>query len=440
MAIRTFRKGQEIKYQYKKTGLFPMRFTSSISALGIQGEADFTQLQAIENLDEKFYKILENGFKNCIQLTSVTFNQSLSALDSSAFENCRSLKSIAFSPSMRSIGDSSFKNCQMLQSASFTWFDEEAPSSLAAASTQLTSIGSDVFTNCNRLSALVCPSSITSTVQIDANAFRGASFSQVTLLGIPSSSSQDIARSKVFGLAKDCTIYTSDQSKFRYYQTIGTCVQDTTYQPYGSIGVPTIGKTKLRKLFKFDKDAVQWCIDPTSRTGASASKFPSVTCPIIVVYLDLKTSPLSKKFLDDVLEDSQFQKSLKTVLNCYLFVLSRDNQIEWNDSADQNLVYFRNTLSQGKKVEQEFVSLNFYYGQNFSSATTASTTPAEVIQLLQAGAQSAGFDSFDYEPFDIKLEDPYVEVVPSGSGTAQDGCTPWWWTGNGIQSIPDWSV
>ena len=64
------------------------------------------------------------------------------------------------------------------------------------------------------------------------------------------------------------------------------------------------------------------------------------------------------------------------------------------------------------------MSLNFYYGSNFSTTTTISTNPSEVLELLKTGAERTGFKKFDYSKFDIKLEEPYVETIPSGSGSA----------------------
>lgn len=419
-----------------------MRFPNSISSLGIQSTSQiFRQLQEIQNFDDKFYKILNNGLANCTLLSSVTFNQSITALEDNSFDNCPSLTSLTLPSSLQSIGNYCFKGCTNLQILGFEWLDEEIdPSITTAGVSQLASLGSSVIANCPKLNGIVVPASINNVSKIDTNAFKDSSLNQVTFLGLPSSQIQAIQSNQVFGLCRNCTIFTSDSKKYTYSTTANIATIDNSYNEYGSVKNATLGNTRLRKFFKFEKDIAQWCVDPSTRTGTSATKFPQVACPIIVAYGDFKTSAISKLFLSNVIENQQFQKSLQTSVNCYLFVLSRSGQIERNNSVDQNLLYFRNTLNDGKSFSRPFVSLNFYYGTNFSSVTTGSTNPTEVLQLITTGAQKTGFSSFQYEPFDIKLEEPYVETIPTGAASAQAGYVPWWWTGSSATSLPTWTV
>ena len=212
-----------------------MRFTNTISALGIQATDSFRQLQAIENLDEKFYRVLENGFKNCTQLSSVTFNQSLTALDPSSFENCIALKQLTLPSSLKTIGASCFKGCNNLQMASFDWFDEEIPDGSTATASQLASLGAEAFGSCSRLNGIVVPASVTSTSQIASTAFKDSNISQVTFLGIPSSANETIKSTEVFGNSKNCIFFTSDAKKFVYSAQAKSITQDTSYNLYGSM-------------------------------------------------------------------------------------------------------------------------------------------------------------------------------------------------------------
>lgn len=441
MSIRTYSKGQSVEYQYKKTGSFALRMSDNISALGIQSDKNFIQLESVENFNKNLYKIREDGFKNCTNLKSVNFSQvGIDALSASSFENCVSLSSLILPTSIRDIGEKCFKNCAELKILSFRWHDEEMNDSGVSLESQLTAFGEEALAGCSNIDGIAFPTSINDVSKIDPLALKDSAVNRVIFLGLPSSEIETIASSKVFGLSRDCILFTSDQKKYKYSAQTESVLEEPEYDPYGTLKTPTAGRTAMKKFFRFSSDVIKWCIDPSSRSGKDAQTFPQVPCPVIVAYCDLKTSVISQKFLENVILDSQFQKQLKSQANCYLFLLSRNGIVDVGSTADPDLAYFRSTLNAGKQIQKPFVSLNFYYKDYFSTTTTTSTNPHDILNLILEGSQRTGFKDFDAEPFDLKLEEPYVETVPTTTPKAKSGYTPWWWNGSSVQSVSEWSI
>ena len=418
-----------------------MRFPNSISAVGIKCETKFQQLVSIENIDQKFYEILENGFQNCTNLTSVSFNGGLSSLNDYAFFNCPSLPSVVFPTCLKTIKSRVFKQCSTLGSVSFQWFDEEANEQSSLPSDfQLSYLGEEVFDVCPQLNSIVFPTSLSSQQCFASTAFKGSSIQSITFLGIPSQSeaASFLVQSKMLGIDHDCSIVFSDQRKFLYSNSVNTLIEDFSYKPHGSLGYATIGYMRLRKPYLFSSDAMKWIIDPSTR-DQTTSKFPDVPCPVIVMYGDFLTSSTSRIFLSEVIEAKEFQKQLESTINCYVLVLSRDGLVDLNSSSSNDLYYFRKELNAGKAIQRSFMSFNFYYKGNFTSLTTATTSIPDVIKLIQDGASQTGFDGFQFEDFDIKLEPPYDEQIASGSPKVdQKHVNPWWWDGSSAMPIPDW--
>lgn len=418
-----------------------MRFPNSISAVGIKCETKFQQLVSIENIDQKFYEILENGFQNCTNLTSVSFNGGLSSLNDYAFFNCPSLPSVVFPTCLKTIKSRVFKQCSTLGSVSFQWFDEEANEQSSLPSDfQLSQLGEEVFDTCPQLNSIVFPTSLSSQQCFASTAFKGSSLQNITFLGIPSQSetASALVSSKMLGIGQDCSIVFSDQRKFLYSSSVNTLIEDFSYKPHGSLAHATIGYIRLRKPYLFSANSMKWIIDPSTR-DQTTSKFPNVPCPVIVMYGDFLTSSTSRRFLSEVIEAKEFQKQLENTVNCYVLVLSRDGLVDLNSSSSNDLYYFRKELNAGKAIQRSFMSLNFYYKDSFTSLTTTTTSIPDVIKLIQEGASQTGFDSFQFEDFDIKLEAPYDEQIASGSPKADKNYViPWWWNGSTAMTIPEW--
>ena len=112
------------------------------------------------------------AFKNCENLTSVTFEEGskCTSIGSSAFYYCRSLTSITIPTSVTSIGSVAFSWCTSLTSITF----EEG--------SKCTSIGTSAFYNCTSLTSITIPSSVTT---IGDGAFSWCT--SLTSITIPSS-------------------------------------------------------------------------------------------------------------------------------------------------------------------------------------------------------------------------------------------------------------
>ena len=59
------------------------------------------------------------AFSNCNNLTSFTFNNSISSIGGKAFYECKSLTNVTISSSVTQIGESAFRGCSELISITF---------------------------------------------------------------------------------------------------------------------------------------------------------------------------------------------------------------------------------------------------------------------------------------------------------------------------------
>ena len=97
----------------------------------------------------------DNAFNSCSKLTSVTIGNGVTSIGGSAFSGCSSLTSVTIGNGVTSIGNSAFSNCSSLTSIVI-------PDSV-------TNIGGSAFYNCSGLTSIVIPDSVTS---IGVGAFR----------------------------------------------------------------------------------------------------------------------------------------------------------------------------------------------------------------------------------------------------------------------------
>ena len=104
------------------------------------------------------------AFRGCSGLTSITFANSVTSINSGAFENCSSLTSITIPNSVTSINSGAFRGCSSLASVTI-------PNSV-------TSIGDYVFYNCVALVSITIPESVTN---IGESAFEGAKLRNIVI-------------------------------------------------------------------------------------------------------------------------------------------------------------------------------------------------------------------------------------------------------------------
>ena len=130
-----------------------MWFPENIMGKSIWGSYP-EQIGAWNNMIEKVSignnvtQIMNNAFKNCYSLTSITIPSSVTSIGDSALSYCYSLASITIPSSATSIIGSMFYNCYSLTSITI-------PSSV-------TSIGGNAFNSCYSLASITIPSSVTS--------------------------------------------------------------------------------------------------------------------------------------------------------------------------------------------------------------------------------------------------------------------------------------
>ena len=118
-------------------------------------------------INNKTKIIYSNAFKNCANLTSITFPDSVTTIGRDAFANCASLTSVALSNSVTTIAPWAFSNCSNLTNV---FIPESTPSiddsTLSNGNNTLTvstpSIGPWAFYNCNNLISFTIPNCITS--------------------------------------------------------------------------------------------------------------------------------------------------------------------------------------------------------------------------------------------------------------------------------------
>lgn len=111
-------------------------------------------------------KIGENAFGGCSKLAQVVFEKdsnkkcALKTIGNSAFLNCQGLTSLNIPASVTEIGEKAFRNCKNLVSLSF---EQES---------KLNTIGNSAFSGCSKLTDILIPSSVTT---LGESAFSGCS-------------------------------------------------------------------------------------------------------------------------------------------------------------------------------------------------------------------------------------------------------------------------
>ena len=111
---------------------------------------------------ERVARVMEDAFRQCRSIKTVTFSENLTEIAPFAFDGCVNLTSVNFSQSLMSIGEFAFYSCARLEEVVF-------PASL-------TEIGDAAFSSC-LLKKIVFPEGNLST--IGRTAFSGASLQSV---------------------------------------------------------------------------------------------------------------------------------------------------------------------------------------------------------------------------------------------------------------------
>ena len=129
--------------------------------------------------------ILRGAFNDCSSLTSVIVGNGVTSIGGWAFEDCTSLTSVTIGNSVTSIGDYAFERCTNIVSATmpaYAIYDIPQDSLETVVITSGDSIGSSAFYNCDSLTSIAIPDSVTS---IGGWAFYGCT--SLTSITIPDS-------------------------------------------------------------------------------------------------------------------------------------------------------------------------------------------------------------------------------------------------------------
>ena len=150
-------------------------YSSNIKAIiisGISNISDFAFVECINltsvYIDISVTTIGAYAFCICSSLESISIPNSVTSIDAYAFCRCSSLKSISIPNSVKSIGDGAFDECSSLTTI--------------AIPDSVTTIGDSAFEECSSLTSITIPDSVTT---IGNSAFEGCS--SLTSITIPNS-------------------------------------------------------------------------------------------------------------------------------------------------------------------------------------------------------------------------------------------------------------
>lgn len=318
-----------------------MQFTNNVSSAvfsGVELNGMRSQLIDVKNINEKFRQLGDAAFMNCSRLSSVSFCDSLSEIGASCFWGCTNLTNAPIPPGVRKIGESAFRQCNSLSRLDFKYFENDDAN--GDVSYKLDEIGGNVLAGAGKCQNVVLPSSIDRLSKIDDKFLSDSAVSSVTFLGMPAGNVAKIADSQCLGLKTDCAIYTSDGKQLAYNGRSDSLVEMAEYSQYNNIKISRGKKDKMslgRKIYYFAEDLFRWCVEPQNQ---DSSKFPQRQCPVVTVFLDLKTSANSKTFADNVLRKSSLYKWMKENLACYMFMMDRDGMVSDSESSS-DLQYYR---------------------------------------------------------------------------------------------------
>ena len=351
------------------------------------------------------------------------------------------MQTLTLPATIKNIGKSCFKNCRNIKSLDFSGYECHIDE---FNDPQLEYANENILDGTTKLEQIVFPQSLTKAQDFSHICLKNSNTKRVVFLGM--TNVLWIAESKLLGLNKDCELYTTSKknttstgdSKYLYLASSGSLTKGSSYSVYQGVASAAIaGRTRLRKPNIFSESAVEWCVNPSVRSPSDKIQSKDI-CPIIVIYLDILTSSKSYKFFINVLKDNNFTKLLKQKLNCYVFILFRNGDIGCTNS---DLIYFKNTLNANIPFSHDFVSVNFYYDNKFSTFTAdENINTTDFVDQLVAYADQTQFQAFNYKEFEIKLEEPYEEEIPFGSSSAASNYKPWWFNNGSVATIQDWNT
>lgn len=111
-------------------------------------------------------KVANDAFSNCTNITSFVFPANLKTIDYNGFYGCSSLEEIVLPENLTSLGNSAFAGCSSAEILKFAPDGKEC---------KLTVIPDGAFADCESITSLVIPKSVTSIGEEEGGAFSGLS-------------------------------------------------------------------------------------------------------------------------------------------------------------------------------------------------------------------------------------------------------------------------
>ncbi len=171
------------------TSLESINLPTSLESIGKSAFSECSALTAI-TIPDSVTSINTSAFSGCTLLKTVTLSKNLTLIASSLFEKCSSLESIVIPDNVISINAYAFSNCENLSSISIpssvtsvSYYAFLGCSSLETISLPgVTTISSDAFRNCSKLSSITLSDNLT---EINSNVF--ANCTALKYLVVPTS-------------------------------------------------------------------------------------------------------------------------------------------------------------------------------------------------------------------------------------------------------------
>ena len=144
-----------------------------------------------EGVEYNVVKILDEAFKNCYALTSVSVPGSVKSIGKWAFGYCTKLKTVTLADGIESLDEHAFHGCEVLESvslpASVKTVGREGFAGCKAMTSvtlsgNMTTLVENLFINCSSLNSVIIPEGVTT---LEGNVFNGCS--ALTSVTIPSS-------------------------------------------------------------------------------------------------------------------------------------------------------------------------------------------------------------------------------------------------------------